>query len=497
MFRKIKSFIKENKGLVALYLSILLIALTVLPLLGSADISQSSYSSPAYVDKLFDDSQVQQIDILMDETAWQSFLEDARSETYILADIVINGETFHQVGLRTKGNNSLDLTERYGSYRFSLKLKFNQFIANQTYYGLDELALNASFQDNSYLKEIMTYDMMAFMQVPTPLVSYAFVTVSGRDWGLYVAIEEPDRAFALRNFGPSYGALYKPAYKRRHDPNDDVALIYTDDAFESYDNIFRKARYKVSDADKARLIASLKHLDSGENLDEILDIDELLRFFTVQVFVVNLDSYLGPTGHNYFLYESEGVLRMLPWDYNLAYATYALGMPNPINDAALFVNYPINTPAWGEVMLRRPMFHNVMQAEGNLALYHQHFDQLISDYFESGLFDEKIAAYTSLIDPYVQRDPTRFVSYDKYQTAVRTFQDFGIARSQSIRAQLEGRLPATIRGQSEDKSQFIDASHISIPAIGNMRDMRVIRDSQEPIRGFSFPAASAYEVANE
>ena len=58
---------------------------------------------------------------------------------------------------------------------------------------------------------------------------------------------------------------------------------------------------------------------------------QVLRYFTVQVFVMNWDSYLGHTGHNYFLYEENGILSILPWDYNLAFGTYALGMTNPIN----------------------------------------------------------------------------------------------------------------------------------------------------------------------
>ena len=81
------------------------------------------------------------------------------------------------------------------------------------YYGLDKLSLDASFQDNSYLKTYMAYDMMAFMGVPTPLCSYAWVTVNGEDWGLFLAVEEPEEAFARRNFGKDYGQLYKPDYR--------------------------------------------------------------------------------------------------------------------------------------------------------------------------------------------------------------------------------------------------------------------------------------------
>ena len=50
----------------------------------------------------------------------------------------------------------------------------------------------------------------------------------------------------------------------------------------------------------------MKVLGEGENLHTAVDVEEVLRYFTVQVFVVNLDSYLGPTGHNYYLYEEDG-----------------------------------------------------------------------------------------------------------------------------------------------------------------------------------------------
>ena len=88
------------------------------------------------------------------------------------------------------------------------------------------------------------------------------------------------------------------------------------------------------------MIEALKTLSTGENLETAINVDEVLRYFTVQAFVMNWDSYLGHTGHNYFLYEEDGVLSILPWDYNLAFGTYALGMTDPIKDPNILINYP-------------------------------------------------------------------------------------------------------------------------------------------------------------
>ena len=429
-------------------------------------------STPEYSVKIFDDSYVHRIDIQIGD--WDKFLEDAPEEEYVECDVEINGELFASVGLRAKGNNSRRLVEEYGLDRYSLKIEFDHFQEGNTYYGLDKMSLDSSFQDNSYLKNYMTYDMMSFMGVPSPLCSYVRVTVNGEDWGLFLAVEEPEEAFARRNFGADYGMLYKPDYRSLEDGNNDVALKYTTDNPEDYDNIFRHAKFDCTESDRQRLIQALKILSEGQGteIESAVNVDEVLRYFTVQVFIVNLDSYLGKTGHNYFLYEEDGIIRILPWDYNLAFATYSLGMPDPVNDAGLYVNYPIDTPAAGEVMLNRPLYHNLMKTEEYFTRYHGYFDHFMENYFENGYFEKKVAETTRMIAPYVEKDPTAFCSYEDYLTGMETFAKFCLLRSESVRGQLDGTIPSTIAGQEADMGNRIDASEVWLPDMGEIADLR-------------------------
>lgn len=113
-------------------------------------------------------------------------------------------------------------------------------------------------------------------------------------------MEEPEEAFAQRNFGPDHGLLYKPDYKSLEDENADVHLRYVGDDVALYDNIFRTAKFDIDEADKRRLVDALEVLSSGQGLDTAVNVEEVLRYFVVQTFVVNMDSYLGRTGHNYF-----------------------------------------------------------------------------------------------------------------------------------------------------------------------------------------------------
>lgn len=425
--------------------------------------------NPVYKDKLFDKTRVHKIDIRIQDK--EAFFDKALEENYVASTVVIDGEKFSNVGLRTKGNNSLRLTNKYGHQRYSLKLEFDQF-EPKSYYGLDKFSLDSSFQDNAYMKTYLSMDMFDFMWVKTPSVSYTWVTINGEDWGLFLAIEEPEEAFAKRNFGADYGQLYKPGYRSLNDPNHDVYLQYTDDDINSYDNIFRKAKFNPSEQDKKRLIESLKILDSGENLDKVVNIDEVLRYFVVQVFVVNLDSYLGKTGHNYFLHEKDGIMTMLPWDYNLAFATYSLGMPNPINDSNLYVNFPIDTPNSGDVMLNRPLYHKLMLNPEYFKLYRSHFDHFIKEYIESGRFDKTINEVSAMIAPYVEKDPIAFINYEDHKIGVKTIENFIKLRAKSVRLQLDGVIPSTIKGQEDDKSNFVDASSVSLPDMGEVKDLK-------------------------
>ena len=449
--------------------AVLAILLTLLLMFGEQLGLPKASANPGYVTRLFDDSRVHVIDIQIAD--WGVFIEDAEQEEYVACTVEIDGEAFHNIGLRAKGNNSLRLTEEYGLSRYSLKLEFDQFLDGGNYYGLDKFSLDASFQDNSYLKTYMVYDMMAFMGVPAPLCSYVWVTVNGEDWGLFLAVEEPEEAFARRNFGNDHGKLYKPDYRSLNAENADVALRYIDDNPDSYPGIFENAKFKVSEADQKRMIEALKTLSTGEKLETAVNVDEVLRYFTVQVFVMNWDSYLGRTGHNYFLYEEDGRISMLPWDYNLAFGTYALGMTDPIRDPNVLINYPINTPAPGEVMLERPLYHNLMKNDVYFQKYHKYFDQFLKGYMESGYFQERIHAIQVMITPYVEKDPTAFCNFEDFLTAVGTLEEICLLRTQSVRGQLEGAYPSTFRQQLDHPDAGVEASHVNIRDLGDFDDL--------------------------
>ena len=164
--------------------------------------------SMGYEKKLFDTSKVHTIDIVMDD--WDSFIDSCEDEEYVSCAVVIDNEAYKNVAIRAKGNTSLSSVAAYGNNRYSFKIEFDHFDSGKSYHGLDKLSLNNIIQDNTYMKDYLCYQMMGYMGVDAPLCSYVWITVNGEAWGLYLAVEGVEDSFLERNYGTSYGKLYKP-----------------------------------------------------------------------------------------------------------------------------------------------------------------------------------------------------------------------------------------------------------------------------------------------
>ena len=145
---------------------------------------QKSSSVMNYEAALFDTSRVHKIDIVMND--WEEFTENCRSEEYYNCTVVIDNESFKNVAIRGKGNTSLSSVT---NDRYSYKIEFDHYDSTNTYYGLDKLCLNNVIQDNTYMKDYLTYEMMRDVGAASPLCSFVYITVNGQDWGLYLAVE--------------------------------------------------------------------------------------------------------------------------------------------------------------------------------------------------------------------------------------------------------------------------------------------------------------------
>lgn len=214
--------------------------------------------------------------------------------------------------------------------------------------------------------------------------------------------------------------------------SDDVKLKYIDDDAASYSNIFDNAKTEVTQEDQDRLIASLKSLNSYSDLEECVNTDEVLRYFVVHNFVCNGDSYTGSMIHNYYLYEQDGQLSMIPWDYNLAFGTFQG------NNASEAVNESIDNPVSGGNVDDRPMLGWIFSDASYTEQYHALFEEFVERWFDEGELSELIESTADLIRPYVEKDPTRFCTTEEFEEGVKALEQFVTLRAEAVSRQLAG-----------------------------------------------------------
>ena len=504
-------------------------------------INNNSIDSLSSSQLVLDKDSVTEINIEIDENIWQELLDNATAEEYYSANITINDETFYNVGLRTKGNSSLSNVARdENSDRYSLKIKFDKYVDGQTYYGIEKLALNNNYQDPTYMKEYLSYEIFSSLGVPTPEYSYASISINGEPWGLYLAIEDIDERYIEKYYGSVEGNLYKPETMDLNNdnmgqngqgndimkpefqmngensvnnnvdsnsaesnnlqegingnipsmpenmpegmegnippqmPNDmpkdglnetiengiqgnrqnmmggfnkgnngGADLKYIDDNIESYSTITESAEFKTTtEADYQKIIDMIKNLNNGENLEEYLNVEEILKYFAVNTFLVNLDSYSGGMYHNYYLYERDGVFEMLPWDLNMSFAGFG------VNNASSAVNFPIDSPVTGSLE-DAPLIGKLLEFEEYKELYHSYLNQIVENFINNDGFNNLVTKVNDMIKDYVKEDVTAFYTYDEYESAVSELRTFMQDRSSSIIAQLNGEQPSTEYGTIE------------------------------------------------
>ena len=239
--------------------------------------------------------------------------------------------------------------------------------------------------------------------------------------------------------------------------NGGADLNYTDDELDSYETIWDGEVTSTKKSDHKRVITALKNISEGNDLEDYMDIDNLLRYMAVHVFSVNEDSLSGSMAHNYYLYESGGRLNLIPWDYNLA-----LGGMGGGNDAASVVNDAIDNAFSGTTF-----FDSLLEDETYHSQYYAYLRQLVSEYIDGGGFDAFYERVRSQIDALVETDPTAFYTYEEYLTAAETLYRVVKLRGQSIQGQLDGTIPSTTEKQRESDA-LIDASSLDLSVMGGM-----------------------------
>jgi spore coat protein H len=354
----------------------------------------------AEYDSLFEKDTIQDLYIEISDTDWQSILDNPSLEEYKSVTVKIGGETLENVGFRTKGNISLSSVARDSSSdRYSFRIKFDKYEKGQSLLGLDEMVVNNMYSDPSYLREYLAYEALKEIGCYTPQTVFTNLYINGELFGFYLGIEALDDSFLENSFGEDYkdGNFYKM--------EEGATLQYKENEEYTYAEL-----KKGDDTDMTGLkemIKTLNDMPDGQkgDIESILDIDSALRYIAGNTVLGNYDSYNGNQHHNYYLYQKpDGVFVVVPWDYNMAFGGFGGGG----NQTSI----PIDEPIASGSMESLPMIGKLLAVDEYKERYHAYIQELVS--YLDGV-EDRVAELSDRIRPYVQADPTKFVTMEQFE----------------------------------------------------------------------------------
>lgn len=452
-----------------------------------------------YPEALFSNEKIATIEINMPDSTWKSIIDNASEKAYHECSLTINGEHFERVGIRTKGASSLDDVQLMKSDRFSFTLKLNKYVKGQNYHGMTKLLLNNNIWDATQMKDAIVYDMCRFIGLPAPLTNHAKIMLNGGFFGCYLLVEPVDKHFCQRNFPNVKSNIYKPYHN----------LAYKGDSLEAYADILNYAKVKGGETSMRSIIAALKSVDFCEGIEDHVDIESLAKYMALQTFVVNFDSMTGYNAQNYYLREANGVISLLPWDYNMAWGGYpddgeefgdfdqdeweqwfnslsqeqqdsiqkAFSQESSLQDTknrvstyeevSKIVNFPIETPFLGDITKRR-FFMNLLANKDFKSLYYHYLSVLCLQYIQGGAFRTTVATIKNEIGTIAGTEANAFYTNEEFHKAVQTLDMVLQRRAESVLGQINGSIPSNWDAQKTEPNKLINCDGINLTDMGGI-----------------------------
>ena len=444
-----------------------------------------------YPKALFTPGKMASIELEMPEETCQDITTKASDKKYYECALTINGERFDHVAIRTKGASSLDDVKMMKSNRFSFTVKLNKYVKGQKYHGMTKLLLNNNIWDATQMKDAIVYDMCHFIGLPAPLTNYARITLNGKFFGYYLLVEPVDKHFCMRNYPDEVSSLCKPYHN----------LAYTGEEMKNYAEISNYAKVNGDVASMQRVVAALRSVDEGKDIDAHVDVESVMKYMALQTMVVNFDCMTGHNTQNYYLHEAGGKISLIPWDYNLAWGGYPdedgdfgdgapfdvppgsdqfpmngqfpfFGLPeNPgarsKEEVCKIVNFPIDTPFSGDLS-KRQFFMKLLANEQYKVRYYHYLKVLCNQYVLGGGFSKTLTKINGEMAKVAGTEPNAFYTNEQFHKAQQTLKLVLEKRAASVLGQMKGQIPSTWDGQKAQPQQLINSDDINLQELGGI-----------------------------
>ena len=333
----------------------------------------------------------------------------------ILADLIIDGSTYDSVGVRYKGFSSVSVNRVKNPFN----IKLDYMIDGQDHNGVDKLKLSNVYQDPSFIREVLTYEIAA-NYLPSAKANYANIYVNDTLWGLYTNVQAVNKDFLNDHFGNKYYPFFKCNPENLNvSPGGENANL--SDAHGN-DSLDYQPYYDIkSDYGWEALYNLIDTLNNySDSVNKVLNVDRTLWMHALNYTLINFDSYIG-YGQNYYLYKDKtGQFNPLLWDLNMSFGSFSLTDASSIYFSGFDITQAQNMdPLLHHTQISvspRPLLRNLFLIERNRKMYLAHIRTIVNENFSNQNYALRGQYLQNLIDVSVQNDTNKFYSYTDFTT---------------------------------------------------------------------------------
>jgi spore coat protein CotH len=366
-----------------------------------------SIAQNSIAQNFYDMQTVQDIYLTFAQSNWDYILDTMRqnySDNKLLAQININGTVFDSVGVNYKGNSSYNANNLKNAFHIEL----DYMVDGQDYQGYQHVKLSNVSHDPSFLRETLSYEALR-NYMPASGANYARVYVNGNYHGLYVNQEAVNKQFVEPRFYSSNNPLFlcdKPDGITGTVPAPNLAFLGADSSayYNSYD---LKSDYGYGN------LATLTNIlnNNTAQIEDYLEVDRALWMLAFNNLFVNLDSYTGSIGHNYYVYEdNHHRFNPIVWDLNESFGSFT----NSGVGQLTFTQMKQMDPLLHATSSTKPLIQKLFANQTYKKMYLAHLRTMLNEMIVSGWYQTRGQELQNLIAPDVQADNNKFFSYTNF-----------------------------------------------------------------------------------
>ncbi|MCC6669500.1 MAG: CotH kinase family protein [Planctomycetes bacterium] len=347
------------------------------------------------------------------------------SQTYIKVDVKIDNVVYRDVGARHRGFSTYRFLPANKTDKRPWKLSFDEFVPGQDVQGYNTLNITNNIWDPSFVREVAGYEFMR-RYLPAPKSCYVKFVVNGEDLGLFVNTQQINRDFLEEWLPEDAGNRYR-GERTGNVPYANSALTWLGTSQTPYLSAYQLKTENGSHTPWVDLIHTIDVLNNTPvaqlpvELPKVLDVDNALRFLAVANLTAWLDSYLGRTCKNFYLYEDlcHGRMVILPWDVNNGFGglTDGLTTTGVARIDPFFREFDSANP--------RPLLTRIVQRPEWRARYLAHYRTMLPEFSWSTL-GARIQQLRAMIRPLVAADTRSIYTLQFFDQNLTTALNVGI-----------------------------------------------------------------------